>query len=76
MIKIIGYVEMSKRVGKIVFVVNDSDHGKVKGMSCEQLFLYDDVSLKVGYEDIGKYIDVTYTRGFNGKAYISDIKIS
>lgn len=76
MTKIIGYVEMTKRVGKIVFVVNDDDNGKVKGMSCDKIFLFEDMSLKVGYDDIGKRIDVMYGRGFNGQAIITDIKIS
>lgn len=75
MLKVIGFIPMSKRVGKVVFVQDHNPHPSVVGLSCDKLFVYDDLSNKIDESCIGKSIEVSYGRGYNGSAFISDISI-
>lgn len=45
MVKLVGYVEMKKKVGKILFVEQDGVDGCV-GKATDKIFLFDDLSQK------------------------------
>lgn len=72
---LVGYVEMKKKIGKVCFVTEKLQVDKGVGMSCDKLFLFDDLSAKVKPDSIGKEIQVAYTRGYNGNAYVADVII-
>ncbi len=70
--KVIGFVPMKKTEGKVVFVT-EQGRGTVVGQSCDNLYLYGEVSKKVTEQTVGKEIDVLYGRGYSGKAYVADV---
>ena len=73
--KILGFCEMKKANGKVVFVEITDSNSVVVGTSCDKVYLYDDVSKKIDASCIGKHLEVDYARGYNGKAYVSDVHI-
>lgn len=73
--KLIGYVEMQKKHGKILFVTEKGSN-KVVGDTCDKIFLFEDVADKVNESHIGKNISVSYGCGYSGKAYVADITIN
>lgn len=73
--KLIGYVEMQKKHGKILFVT-EKGSGKVTGDTCDKIFLFEDLADKVNESHIGKNISVSYGCGYSGKAYVVDITIN
>lgn len=74
MIRIVGYIEMKKTKGAVVFVENDSVKG-VHGKSVDKLFVYEDLADKITDNVIGHECTVAYGCGYSGKAFISDITI-
>ena len=72
--KVIGFVPMKKKEGEVVFVT-EQGRGTVVGQSCENLYLFGEVSKKVDEHSIGKEIEVLYGRGYNGNAYVADVTI-
>lgn len=74
MIKLVGYVEMKKKVGKILFVERDNDEGCV-GKATDKIFLFDDLSQKIKPDSVGREVVVSYGCGYNGKAYIADVVV-
>ena len=73
--KLVGFIEMKKCVGKVLFVVEENKGGAVVGHSTDKLFLYGDSSKKVAVGTIGKDIEPVWTQGYNGKAQLADINI-
>lgn len=73
--KLIGYVEMQKKHGKILFVT-EKGNDKVVGITCDKVFLYEDIADKVNESCVGKNIVVSYGCGYSGKAYVADITIN
>lgn len=73
--KLIGFVEMQKKHGKILFVT-EKGSGKTAGDTCDKIFLFEDVADKVNETYIGKNISVSYGRSYSGKAYVADITIN
>lgn len=73
-VKLIGYSEMKKKKGKVLFVVQDRAEG-VTGQSCDRVFLWEELSDKIKPESVGKDIDVVYGMGYSGKAYVADITV-
>ena len=71
---VIGFVPMKKTEGKVVFPTQEG-RGSVVGQSCDNLYLYGEVSRKVDESFIGKEIDVVYIKGYNGNAIVSDVLI-
>lgn len=71
---LIGYVEMKKQDGKVLFV---TEVGKepVVGSSCDKVFVYGDIAKKINPSHVGKDINVAYQCGYNGRAYVSDVNI-
>lgn len=72
MIKLVGYISMQKKKGKILFIEQDGSDSVV-GKITDKIFLFDDLSDKIKPEHIGHELAVTYGMGYNGKAYVSDI---
>lgn len=73
--KLIGFVAMQKKHGKILFVT-EKGSGKIAGDTCDKIFLFEDVADKVNETHIGKNISVSYGCGYSGKAYVADITIN
>lgn len=74
MVKLVGYVEMKKRVGKILFVERDN-YGECVGKATDKIFLFDDLSQKIKPDSVGHEVVVSYGCGYNGKAYIADVVV-
>lgn len=72
MIKLVGYIPMKKKKGKILFIEQDGS-GSVVGKVTDKIFLFDDLSDKIKSEHIGHELVVSYGMGYSGKAYVSDI---
>ena len=72
--KLVGYVEMKKRKGKVLFI---EGHGAsaVVGVSASVEYVYDELSDKVTEESVGKEIEIHYVKGYSGKAQIADLVI-
>lgn len=72
--KLIGFCEMKKRKGKVVFLTVEGQNG-VNGTACKVEYLYDAMSDRITARDIGHELQLVYNAGYNGKAFISDIII-
>lgn len=74
MIKLVGYIPMKKKKGKVLFIEqNGSD--SVVGKVVDKIFLFDDLSDKIKPEHIGHELAVSYGMGYSGKAYVSDVSV-
>lgn len=74
MVKLVGYVEMKKKVGKILFVEQDGVSGCV-GKATDKIFLFDDLSQKIKPDSVGHEVIVSYSCGYSGKAYVADVVV-
>lgn len=74
MIKLVGYISMQKKKGKILFIEQDGGDSVV-GKVTDKIFLFDNLSDKIKPEHIGHELAVTYGMGYSGKAYVSDISV-
>lgn len=74
MIKLVGYIPMKKKKGKILFIEQDGS-GSVVGKVTDKIFLFDDLSDKIKPEHIGHELAVSYGMGYSGKAYVSDVSV-
>ncbi len=73
--KLVGFIEMKKCVGKVLFVVEENKGGAVVGHSTDKLFFYGDNSKKIETSSIGNDIEPIWTQGYNGKAQLADVNI-
>lgn len=73
--KLVGFIEMKKCVGKVLFVVEENKGGAVVGHSTDKLFFYGDNSKIVSASTIGKDIEPIWTQGYNGKAQLAGVNI-
>ena len=74
MIKLVGYIPMKKKKGKVLFVEQDGSNSVV-GKVTDKIFLFDDLSDKIKPEHIGHELAVSYGMGYSGKAYVSDVSV-
>lgn len=74
MVKLVGYISMSKKKGKVLFIEQDGGESVV-GKITDKVFLFDDLSEKVKPEHIGHEIVISYGKGYSGAAYVSDITV-
>ncbi len=74
MIKLVGYIPMKKKKGKVLFVEQDGSDSVV-GKVTDKIFLFDDLSDKIKPEHIGHELAVSYGMGYSGKAYVSDVSV-
>lgn len=74
MIKLVGYIPMKKKKGKVLFIEQDGSDSVV-GKVTDKIFLFDDLSDKIKPEHIGHELAVSYGSGYSGKAYVSDVSV-
>lgn len=74
MVKLVGYIPMKKKKGKILFIEQDGSDSVV-GKVVDKIFLFDDLSDKIKPEHIGHELAVSYGMGYSGKAYVSDVSV-
>ena len=74
MIKLVGYVPMKKKKGKVLFIEQDGGDSVI-GKVTDKIFLFDDLSDKIKPEHIGHDLAVSYGMGYSGKAYVSDVSV-
>lgn len=74
MIKLVGYIPMKKKKGKVLFIERDGSDSVV-GKVVDKIFLFDDLSDKIKPEHIGHELAVSYGMGYSGKAYVSDVSV-
>lgn len=74
MIKLVGYIPMKKKKGKVLFIEQDGSNSVV-GKVTDKIFLFDDLSDKIKPEHIGHELAVSYGMGYSGKAYVSDVSV-
>lgn len=72
--KLLGFCEMKKRKGKVIFLSCEGQAGVV-GTACRIDYLYDDMSDKISNNSVGHEIQLMYNAGYNGKAFISDVVV-
>lgn len=73
--KLVGFIEMKKTVGKVLFVVEENKGGAVVGHSTDKLFLYGDNAKKITANHIDKELETIWGQGYNNKAVLVDINI-
>ena len=59
MIKLLGYIPMKNKKGKVLFVEQDGSDSVV-GKVTDKIFLFDDLSDKIKPEHIGHELAVSY----------------
>lgn len=74
MIKLVGYIPMKKKKGKVLFIERDGSDSVI-GKVTDKIFLFDDLSDKIKPEHIGHELAVSYGMGYSGKAYVSDVSV-
>lgn len=74
MIKLVGYIPMKKKKGKVLFIEQDGSDSVV-GKVVDKIFLFDNLSDKIKPEHIGHELAVSYGMGYSGKAYVSDVSV-
>lgn len=74
MTKLVGYIPMKKKKGKILFIERDGGDSVV-GKVADKIFLFDDLSDKIKPEHIGHELVVSYGMGYSGKAYVFDVSV-
>lgn len=74
MIKLVGYIPMKKKKGKVLFIEQDGSYSVI-GKVTDKIFLFDDLSDKIKPEHIGHELAVSYGMGYSGKAFVSDVSV-
>lgn len=74
MIKLVGYIPMKKKKGKVLFIEQDGNDSVI-GKVVDKIFLFDDLSDKIKPEHIGHELAVSYGMGYSGKAYVFDVSV-
>lgn len=74
MIKLVGYIPMKKKKGKVLFIEQDGSDSVV-GKMTDKIFLFDNLSDKIKPEHIGHELAVSYGMGYSGRAYVSDVSV-
>lgn len=74
MIKLVGYISMKKKKGKVLFIERDGNDSVI-GKVTDKIFLFDDLSDKIKPEHIGHELAVSYGMGYSGKAFVSDVSV-
>lgn len=71
--KLVGYCDMKKVTGKVLFCVDDTKSDKWVGQRVSTEYVYGDVSETVKEDMVGKEIVISYTKGYNGKAQVASV---
>lgn len=74
MIKLVGYLPMKKKKGKVLFVEQDGSKSVVGNLT-DKIFVFDDLSDKIKPEHIGHELTIWYGKGYSGEAYVADVVV-
>ena len=74
MIKLVGYLPMKKKKGKVLFVEQDGSKSVVGNLT-DKIFVFDDLSDKIKPEHIGHELTIWYSKGYSGEAYVADVVV-
>lgn len=75
MAKLLGYCEMKKTEGKVLFLVDETKREHIVGYSTDKAFVYGELSKKIDVKTIGKELEFKWEKGYNNKARLADIDI-
>lgn len=73
--KLVGYCEMKKTEGKVLFLVDEEKYEHIVGCATDKAFVYGDLSKKIERGTIGKNLKFQWKKGYNNKARLVDINI-
>ena len=76
MYKLMGYIPMKKKTGKVLFAletVDENRRGTLVGQSVDKIFVFDEMADGIDEKSVGRNFTVSYTRGSNGMAYVAGI---
>lgn len=73
--EIIGYTEMKKTKGKVVYVMDSTKRDWVVGSTADKEFVYGDISDKVTPDSIGRQVEFEYAKGYNDKLRVVGLNI-
>ena len=73
--KIIGYTEMKKQKGKVVYYSDSSKRDWVVGITSDKEFVYGDLSDKITKDSLGKSVTFEYEKGYNDKLRVCGLNI-
>lgn len=74
MIKLVGYLPMKKKKGKVLFVEQDGSNSVVGNLT-DKIFVFDDLSDKIEPEHIGHELSICYGKGYSGEAYVANVVV-
>lgn len=74
MIKLVGYFEMKEGKGKVLHCISDENNITV-GNSVSTEFAFGDSAKNISPDWVGKVIELTYRKGFNGQAQVSNVTL-
>lgn len=73
--RLVGFNEMKKTKGKVLFMVGESANRNVVGQEVFTEFMYGDCSDKVTSAFVGKDVSLVYGKDYNGRAVVTDINV-
>lgn len=73
--KLVGYCEMKKCEGKVLFLVEEKKQDHIVGYATDKAFVYGDLSKKIERGTIGKELKFQWEKGYDNKARLVDINI-
>lgn len=75
MAKLVGYCEMKKTEGKVLFLVEEKRQEHITGYATDKAFVYGDLAKKIERSTIGKELRFQWEKGYDNKARLVDINI-
>lgn len=73
--KLVGYCEMKKTEGKVLFLVDEEEHEHIVGYATDKAFVYGELSRKIERSTIGKNLKFQWEKGYDNMAHLVDINI-
>lgn len=73
--KLVGFNEMKKTKGKVLFLVGESSNKNVVGQEVFTEFMYGDCSAKVSSAHVGREVNLLYGKDYNGRAIVVDVVV-
>lgn len=76
MSKLVGFKKMTKKEGVVLFLTNEPVMGSgTVGLETSVEFFFGDGSNKIKESSIGRDVELVFTKGFNGRAVLSDVMV-
>lgn len=73
--KLVGYCEMKKREGKVLFLVSEEKREHIVGYATDKVFVYGDLAKNIDRSAIGKELAFEWIKGYDGRACLADVHI-